>query len=178
MRCFLAIELPKDVQEELVRIQALLPESKMKLVEQENLHLTLKFLGELSDFQVNKVKGALSNVKFEKFKASLGQLGVFPSQSFVRVVWVSMEPSEKVKELHHLIDMALEKEKFHSDRAFESHITLARIKFIKNKEEFIKKLKEIKVKPVEFGVEKFVLMKSTLTEKGPIYEKIKEYILH
>ncbi len=59
MRCFLAIELPEEVREELVRIQKQLPEAKFKLVEPENLHLTLKFLGELSDFQVNKVKYTL-----------------------------------------------------------------------------------------------------------------------
>ncbi len=178
MRCFLAIEIPDEVKKELARIQTLIPESKMKFVERENLHLTLKFLGELSDFQVNKAKEALKQVNFGKFKANLGEVGVFPSQSFVRVVWVALEPLEKVKELHHLIDAALEKEKFRADSAFESHITLTRVKFIKDKREFFKKLKEVKVTPIEFTVEKFVLMKSTLTEQGPIYEKIMEYTLN
>ncbi|MCL6500508.1 MAG: RNA 2',3'-cyclic phosphodiesterase [Candidatus Pacearchaeota archaeon] len=177
MRCFLAVELPGELKKELARIQTLITEAKMKFVEQENLHLTLKFLGELSDFQVNKVKEALKQVNFEKFRANLGTIGVFPSPNFVRVIWVSLEPSEKVKELHNLIDTALEKEKFHGDKAFESHITLARVKFIKNKQEFIERLKEIKVEPIEFKVEKFVLMKSMLTEKGPIYKKVKEYTL-
>ncbi|MGB9707880.1 MAG: RNA 2',3'-cyclic phosphodiesterase [Candidatus Pacearchaeota archaeon] len=175
MRCFLAVELPEEVREELVRIQKQLPEANMKLVESENLHLTLKFLGELSDFQVNKVKERLNNVKFEKFKTSLGSVGVFPSLGFLRVVWVSMEPSEKVKELHEQIELILEKEKFKKDKVFESHVTLARVKFIKDKEGFSKKLKEIKIKPVEFQVHGFALKKSTLTEKGPIYETIKEF---
>lgn len=178
MRCFLAVEIPEEVREELARIQKQLPEAKFKLVEPENLHLTLKFLGELSDFQVNQVKEALNKVTFKKFKASLGMLGVFPSSSFVRVIWVSMEPSAKVKELHEQVDSVLEKEKFRRDREFESHITLARVKFIKNKEEFSKKLKEIRIKPLEFSTESFVLRKSELTSQGPIYKTIKEYILH
>lgn len=177
MRCFLAIELPEEIREEIVRIQKQLPEAKFKLVEKENLHLTLKFLGELSDFQVNKVKEALTKVKFDGFKANLGTMGVFPSPSFVRVVWVSMEPIKKVKELHHLIDITLEKERFRRDKVFESHITLARVKGVKNKEEFIKKLREIKIKPLEFSVESFVVKKSELTRKGPIYETIKEFKL-
>jgi len=178
MRCFLAIELANEAKEELLRIQKILPEAKMKFVEPENLHLTLKFLGELEDFQVNKIKAALEKINFKKFQARLGSVGVFPLPTFVRVVWVSLEPAEKVKELHKQIDSALEKEKFRADRAFESHITLTRVKFIKDKEEFSKKLKELRIKPLEFTVEKFVLMKSTLTEQGPIYEKIREYTLN
>lgn len=177
MRCFLAIELPEEIREEIVRIQKQLPEAKFKLVEKENLHLTLKFFGELSDFQINKVKEALRQVKFEKFKANLGSIGVFPSSSFVRVIWVSMEPSKIVKQLHEQIDSILEKEKFRRDREFESHITLARVKFIKSKEEFSKKLKEIKIKPLGFSTESFVLRKSELTSQGPVYETIKEYNL-
>ncbi|MCX8194018.1 MAG: RNA 2',3'-cyclic phosphodiesterase [Candidatus Pacearchaeota archaeon] len=177
MRYFLAIDLPEEAKVALMKVQKQLPEAKFKLVEPENLHLTLKFFGELSDFQVNKVKEALSKIKFEKFKASLGSIGVFPSSNFVRVVWVSMEPIDKVKELHNLIDVALEKQKFSQDKAFESHITLARVKFIKNKEEFVKKLKEIKANSIEFQVNKFSLKKSTLTKQGPIYETIKEFEL-
>ncbi|MEM4153044.1 MAG: RNA 2',3'-cyclic phosphodiesterase [Candidatus Pacearchaeota archaeon] len=177
MRCFLAIELPEKAKEELLKIQKELPEAKMKFVEPENLHLTLKFFGELTDFQVSKVKETLKQIKFEKFKANLGNIGVFPSLSFVRVVWVSLEPSKKVKELHDLIDVTLRKEKFSQDKAFESHITLARVKFVRNKEEFVKKLKEIKVKPIEFQIDKFYLKKSTLTKQGPIYETIKEFEL-
>lgn len=177
MRCFLAIKLPEEIKNEILKIQKQLPEAKLKLVEPQNLHLTLKFLGNINDFQLNKIKEALKKIKFEKFRASLGDIGVFPSYDFIRVVWVGMEPSEKIKQLHEKIDFVIEKENFKQDKNFESHITLARIKFIKNKEEFIKKLKEIKVKPIEFLVEKFSLEKSTLTREGPIYETIKEFFL-
>lgn len=172
MRCFLAIELSEEAREELLRVQKRLPESKMKLVEPENLHLTLKFFGELSDFQVNKVKEVLEQIKFEKFKVRLSTLGIFPSQKFIRVVWVSIEPKEQLIALQQSIDEALHKEGFKRDRSFETHITLARVKQVKDKEALLKRLKETKVRPIEFEIKGFVLKKSTLTEQGPIYEDI------
>lgn len=179
MRCFLAIELPEKIKDELLKIQEQIKDNniKMKLVEKENLHLTLKFFGELNDYQVNKIKESLKQIKFKKFKANLGILGVFPSLNFIRVAWISLEPSEKVKELHNEIDEVLEKEKFRKDKIFESHLTMARVKFIKNKQELINKLKEIKIKPLDFEVSSFVLKKSTLTEKGPVYEDIIKFNL-
>jgi 2'-5' RNA ligase len=179
MRCFLAIELPEEAKKELSRIQKEIAGSnvKMKLVEKENLHLTLKFFGEVSDYQVNKIKELLKQVRFEKFQANLGISGVFPSSSFIRVVWVSLEPSEKVKELHGKIDEMLEKEKFRKDKVFESHVTLARVKFVKDKQQIMNKLKEIKVKPMKFQISSFVLKKSTLTEKGPVYGDVAKFDL-
>jgi 2'-5' RNA ligase len=177
MRCFLAIELPKEVKEELLKLQKQLPDASMKLVEPENLHLTLKFFGEIDDSQVNKIKNALDRVKFEKFRASFGKVGVFPLPTFVRVVWIALEPIENVKELHKEIDSVLDKEGIKEDKSFESHITLTRVRFIQNKEEFSKKLQEININPIEFEVQKFALKKSELTRKGPIYETIKEYTL-
>jgi len=177
MRCFLAIRLPEDVRKKLVEIQKQLPEGKMKLVEEENLHLTLKFFGEISDFQINKIKRALEQVKMRKLEARLGKLGVFPSINFVRVIWIGVEPAEEIKKMQEEIDSLLEKEKFRREKKFESHITLARVKSVKDKKEFIKKLKEIIVEPIKFSIEKFSLEKSTLTSKGPIYETIKEFEL-
>ncbi len=177
MRCFLAIELPKEIKEELLKLQKQLPDASMKLIEPENLHLTLKFFGEIDDSQVNKIKDTLDQVKFGKFKASLGKIGVFPLPTFVRVVWIALEPIEKVKELHKKIDAVLEKEGIKKDQSFESHITLTRVRFIQNKEEFSKKLQDIKINPIEFEITKFALKKSELTKAGPIYETIKEYTL-
>ena len=179
MRCFLAIELPEEIRKELSRLQKDITDSnaKMKLVEHENLHLTLKFFGELDDYRVNKIKETLKKIKFNKFRATLGVMGVFPSADFIRVVWVGIEPSDKVKELHQEIDNLLGKEKFSKDKAFESHVTLARVKFVKNKQELINKLKETKIKPHGLEISSFVLKKSTLTEKGPVYEDIARFDL-
>lgn len=174
MRAFLAIEISEEAKHELIKIQKQLPDAKLKLVEPENLHLTLNFFGEIDDKKANKIKELLSEIKFQKFKGHLGKIGFFPNEKFIRVVWVSLEPNGRVKELHKEINKVLNIK----EEDFESHITLARIKFIKNKEEFVKEVKKINVKTVEFDVDSFVLKKSTLTEKGPIYGTIKEFRLN
>ncbi|MBI5148643.1 RNA 2',3'-cyclic phosphodiesterase [Candidatus Pacearchaeota archaeon] len=179
MRCFIAIDLPSEVKQELSKVQSKLNQSsgnKLKLVESENLHLTLVFLDELSDYEVNQIKEKLKNLNFKKFEAKLGSIGVFPSESFIRIVWVAMEPSPIVKELHDKIFESIKSlGKF--DSRFESHITLARVKFIADKENFIKKLKQVKVEPLGFEVNSFSIKKSILTEQGPVYENIFKFEL-
>ena len=140
MRCFLAIDLSDEIKKELARIQKQIPQEKgIKFVESKNLHLTLKFFGEISDEKVNEIKEKFKDFKFEKIKCHLGNIGFFPSSSYVRVVWVSLEPNEKIKELFAKINHILDNK--NGDDRFESHITLARVKFIKNKEEFVEQIK-------------------------------------
>ena len=175
MRCFIAIDLPQEAKKELAAIQKKLPEAKMNLVALDNIHLTLKFLGELNEKQVDGVIGALKSLKFLKFKAKLSGTGVFPTPSFIRTVWVGVEPKEKLLIIHDALYEALTKVGFVKDKSFENHVTLARVKWIGNKIEFIDKLKKIKVKPIEFSVDKISLKKSTLTKQGPIYEDIRVF---
>lgn len=176
MRCFIAIDLPNEAKEELSRIQKEInEEAKLKFVEPQNLHLTLKFLGEISDAQVNKVKEALKGINFEKFSAMLSDIGIFPSPSYIRVVWVSLQPAQLLKELHDKIDSALASSGFKKENRFESHITLARVKAIKDKKAFTKQIQTIKIKPIEFVADSFALKKSTLTKEGPIYADIVEF---
>ncbi len=173
MRAFLAIEVSDEARKELLKIQKQLPEFKGNSVSKENLHLTLKFFGEISEKDLLNINDSLQKLSFERFEGSLGITGIFNNEKFIRVVWVSVEPSEKVKKLNKEINKILNSK----DEQFESHITLARIKFIKDKNEFIKKLKEIKIKPIKFQIEKIVLKKSLLTQKGRIYETVKEFKL-
>lgn len=173
MRCFIAIDLSDEVREELTRIQKEMhsEKAKLKFVEPQNLHLTLKFLGEISDYNLNQIKEALKQIKFKKIKARLNDIGVFPSPNYVRVIWIGLEPAEEIKELHNRIDEALSNTA-KNDKRFESHVTLARVKFILDKKAFAKKLQEIKVKQLDFNIDSFKLKKSTLTKTGPIYEDI------
>lgn len=176
MRAFIAIDFPDEIKKELIKVQEQFRDIiKAKFVEPENFHLTLKFLGELSDYQVNQVKNVLKKIKFKKFQATLGSCGFF-STSFIRVLWVALEPRDKFFELHKKIEEVLSELKIKKEEKFESHVTLARIKSVK-KEEFLKKIREVKVKPLSFEVVNFSLKKSTLTQKGPIYEDILKFDL-
>ena len=176
MRCFIAIDLPNEIKSELIKLQKQIPEAKLKFVEKENLHLTLIFLGELDNSQINSLKFKLKEISFKKFKANLGKIGVFPSESFIRVVWVGLEPAEMLKNLHNKIFNQI-KNIGNIDKKFESHITLARAKLINDKISFIKKLTLLNINPAEFTVNSFSLKKSTLTEKGPVYEEIAKFNL-
>ena len=175
MRCFIAIDLPEEIKQEILNLQKLLPEGEMKLVAEDNMHLTLQFLGEITPEQVEECRKALSKIKFSKFTASLGKLGVF-SEDHIRILWLALEPENIITELHNLIHNSL-KDIVKLDERFQSHITLARVNRIKDRKEFLDKFSRLKVKPLEFHAGKFTLKKSTLTEKGPIYEDIAEFML-
>jgi len=176
MRCFISIDLPEEVKKELAAVQSQIPKENAKIlnVNPEILHLTLRFLGEIDDFKANKTKEILNSLKVKKFKAKISKMGIFPSENFIRVVWIGLEPAEKFKELHELIDNELEKINIQKDERFESHVTLCRVKFIKDKKGFMEKLKKIKVKEIEFNVDKISFKKSVLMPEGPVYEDISE----
>ncbi len=176
MRCFLAIELSEEVKTELLKIQEILKEEIIgKFVEKENLHLTLKFFGELDKDEVNKVKNELKKAKFEKVVCSLGRTGFFPNNKFINVVWVSLEPRDEINRLKEEIEKVLENSG--QEKKFECHVTLVRVKKVKDKLSLLKKVQDLKIKPDCFEVKDFVLKKSTLTSEGPVYEDIERFAL-
>lgn len=177
MRCFIAIDPSEEAKEELLRIQEKFKKIiRGKFVEKENLHLTLKFLGEINEHEISEIKEILDKLKIEKFFASLGNCGFF-SPSFIRVLWVSLNPREKFFELHEKIENSLKELRIKKEnRKFEPHITLVRIKKVE-REEFLKKLSEVEVGPIKFEVSSFFLKKSTLTKEGPVYENLLEFKL-
>ncbi len=169
IRCFVAIDLPENVKDEIINIQNQLPAFKGKLTEKENLHMTLKFLAEIDEEKVEEAKKALKKIKFSKFRAKLGGIGVF-SEDFVKIVWIKLENCD---DLHNEVDNALSK-LFKKEERFMSHLTIARVKYIKDKQKFLESLKNIKINPLEFEVTKISLKESTLTEKGHVYSDLIE----
>ncbi|MBS3080654.1 RNA 2',3'-cyclic phosphodiesterase [Candidatus Pacearchaeota archaeon] len=142
-----------------------------KYTELENLHLTLKFLGEINNEKLEKVKKRLSELKFEEFTAKLDKIGIFSGKT-PRVLWIKLKGADILqREIDNVLEDLFEKEK-----RFMGHITIARIKYIKEKKELIEYLKKIKT-DIRFTVDKFYLKKSTLLPEGPIYEVIEEYPL-
>ncbi|MFH1210071.1 MAG: RNA 2',3'-cyclic phosphodiesterase [archaeon] len=177
MRCFIAFELPKEIKDYLFEIENKIRDnnSKIHFVAKKNLHLTLKFLGDVDEDLLKDVKERLKNIKFKSFKIKLGKIGVFPNESYIRVVWVGLNPKEKVIELQQLIDSEL-LDLSEKDQEFSAHLTLGRVKFIKDKKKFLEKLK-IEIEEKEFLVEEFKLMKSELSKDGPTYSEIEKYML-
>ncbi len=169
MRAFIAIETPKEVSNVLKEIQKKFEGSGKINFTSEPYHLTLKFLGEITEEQSEKVKTLLKDIKLKPFELELTSLGVFPNESYIRVLWAGVK-GEKVNELQQQIDTKLA-DMFGKDLRFHAHITLGRVKFVKNKAE-MKELLKTKVPAIKFEVKEFKLIKSKLTSKGPEYEDV------
>ena len=159
----MAIELPKHVKDQIEEFKKWV-RGRVKFVEKENLHLTLRFLGEVDP---NRIIKALEDVEFEPFTVKLEGVGFFPNEKFVRVVWIGVgKGSEEIERLHEEVEKRLGK-----DERFVPHVTVARAK---GRVEVLKK----EFSSDEFEVGSFSLFKSTLTPKGPIYEVIASFPIH
>ena len=178
MRLFLAIELPEEVKNYLFTIKDKFSRdlAKVNWVAKKNIHLTLKFLGEVDDKIVNNILTELKKIKFEKFTLELDNLGVFPNENYIRVLWVGLNNFNKVIELQQDIEEKLSKY-FSKDKEFSCHITLGRVKFLKDKKAFNEIIKNIKMEKLKFLVEHFSLIKSYLSKDSPKYSVIETFKL-
>lgn len=176
MRTFIAIELPKEIREYLTEIQKQIgsEDAKIKWVAKKHLHLNLKFLGEISEKRVELLKELLGKVKFKKFDVNLNSLGVFPNEKIINVIWIDLKPAGKVIELQQKVDAELLNH-FPKEQRFYAHLTLGRVKIMKNKEALLEKIKSVKVEEKEFEINEFKLIKSDLTKDGPVYTTITTY---
>jgi len=177
MRCFLAIDLNYECRDYLFNLQKEISKFvKAKWVEKKNLHLTLKFIREIDEDKLENVKRILSELKIKKFKIYLNEIGVFPSKDIINVIWIGLKPEKDIISLQKNVDESL-LGLFPQDQKFSSHITLGRVKFVKNKDEFKEILKETEIKKIEFEVNSFRLYKSELTKDGPKYYLLEEFKL-
>ncbi len=170
MRCFISIDIPENIKKEIKKIQDYLPEFFGKKTEVENLHLTLKFLGEVDEKEIEGVKNKLKEIKFDKFEVRIDSLGVF-SEKFIKIVWLHLV---NCVDLQKEIDEKL-KPLFEKEQRFMSHLTIARVKSLKDKKKFLEALNNIEIPKLRFSVEKFKLKKSILSSKGPRYETLESY---
>lgn len=176
-RCFIALELPREVLKEIKKIQELIRKRTLltgKFIETENLHLTLKFLGEIDEDKIKEVKKRLREIKFNSFDAEFGEVGVF-NKKFIRIIWIKLKG--RVFELQKEIDDRL-KDLFKPEERFMSHITISRVRHVKRKKELIEYLKSIKPIKNKFKVECFFLKSSELLPEGLVYEDIGRYNLY
>ena len=184
MRIFIAIPLPASTKAFLKGIQEQLKESgsDVKWVETENIHLTLKFLGEAADDQLSKAALILEEVAKDtpSFAIGVSSLGAFPRISSPRIIWAGVDKGAKeagdiAKTLEERLSLiGIPKE----ERGFSAHITIGRTRSGLNLGRLSKALEEISLSEErqgqEFTAARITLFQSTLTPKGPIYAAIKE----
>ncbi len=175
MRAFLAIDLPDEAKREIVRVLGILRRNdflQAKFVEEENLHLTLKFFGEILEKEAGMIADVLKEIRFPAFSCKLGKLGFFDD----KILWIDLEDHGEIKKMHDFVDSKLG-DFFDTDERFHNHVTLARIKRIKDQARIDELLEKILFKPVEFSIAEVKLKKSELTSQGPVYEDVRSFPL-
>ena len=126
-RLFVAVDLPHEAKEALRVVCRGVPEARWVPLEQ--LHLTLRFIGDADDAMFAAIKGALAGVKCPPFDLALEGVGHFPPGKRARVLWVGMEHNETLLRLAKEVELALETAGVSpEDRPFSPHITLARFR--------------------------------------------------
>ncbi|WP_370867623.1 RNA 2',3'-cyclic phosphodiesterase [Methanolobus sp.] len=176
VRTFVAVDLPEEMHSKLAHVQSRFDGFKFKFVDPALVHITMKFLGEVSEDKINDISKALDEITYAPFEVSLHGLGVFPKPKFAKVIWLGCEGN--FEELHKQIETSLSPFDFTADtHGFNAHVTLARVKYLpkKKKEDFLHLLEELK--DLELGtmqVDAIRLKKSTLTPEGPVYETLHE----
>jgi 2'-5' RNA ligase len=184
MRTFIAVGISTEARGKITEIQGELKKGNpdVKWVEPENLHLTLKFLGEVSK---DKLPGVIEKTRLvvsgiSNFRVHLSGLGSFPNLKFPRVVWVGV--SEGVGELKKL-SQSIEENLSHlgfpkEKREFSAHLTIGRVRSPKGKEKLVKRIEELETSDAgEFSVDKVLLMESQLSSRGATYRIIEEISL-
>lgn len=181
IRSFISFDIEdEEVLEEIQNVQEVLRKTgaDLKLIKKQNIHITVRFLGDITPSMGDKVFEEMKKVQFTPFKFNIQGMGAFPHLQYLRVVWAGITEGENhLQDIFSRLEPSLRKLGFESDhKDFSPHLTIARVKSGKNKSQLVECIKEHI--DYDFGTaraECLRLKKSTLTPKGPIYTTLKEY---
>lgn len=180
MRAFIAIELPASIREALAREQARFRAvgTDARWTRPEGIHLTLKFLGNISAQQEAQVKDALGRLdRVETFTVQVEGFGVFPNAKSPRVFWAGVEAPPDLARLAAQVESAMARLGFPpEDRPFKPHLTLARFKAPRPQRE-LERLVAVEDNPTlgSFEVSEFFLWESKLSPRGAEYLKVARF---
>ncbi len=184
MRAFVGMSLPDDVRASLGTLQRTLEVSAadVKWVEPANLHVTIKFLDEITEEQRQAIEGLLARVAEHErpFPLGLEGIGAFPSLTSPRVVWVGLTTGkEHVARIAQAVEagtaaMSLRRE----ERPFSPHLTLGRVRSSRHQQRLVQQLRELAwAPPAPWQVQTLTLYQSVLSASGPRYTVLTELLL-
>ena len=183
LRTFIAIDFSPEIIRKISGIikyfKTKTPAGALKWVAPENLHLTIKFLGEVPEGNLDKIKALINQtlVDTQAFGIGVEGLGMYPSAQKPRVIWLGIKGGEPIIKIHERLDSQLENLDIRPDnRGFSPHLTIARVRRNTDRET-VKVIGETlsAYKVDSLGVctiDHVVLYKSDLTPKGPIYTEL------
>ena len=180
MRVFIAIEVPEEIQARLAGVQEQLRpvSASARWIAVESIHITLRFIGEISETRLEVIDNALGGLTWKPFPVVVRGVGFFPGARSPRVLWAGLEPST-MEGLTAEIDSRMERAGFDREkRKFRAHLTLARARNTRLDSAMVTAATELA--EMEFGtfvVDRCFLYQSTLKPRGAVYTKLKEYLL-
>lgn len=180
LRTFVAIDFPevilRKIREIIEYFKTQTPTNALKWITPENLHLTVKFLGNIREDKLDQVKALLPDAVQEhsSFIFEIEGLGMYPDKHHPRVIWLGVTENTGLTEIHTALDRAFAVVGVDPDkRRFTPHITIARVNRRAESETVRaigESLSQFKVDSLgQIKVEEIVLYKSELTSNGPIY---------
>ncbi|MFA8451206.1 MAG: RNA 2',3'-cyclic phosphodiesterase [Bacteroidales bacterium] len=183
MRLFVAIKLDSTLETKKILdyLKTNLHADKIKWVDPDNLHLTLKFFGNIPAKKISSINKVLVKIanKTNGFPLQISGVGQFGSRYNPKVLWLNVKNPDPINELGLLILSKLEEIGFETDRQnFVPHVSIGRISEIKSKafyRKVVEKISDIELIPIY--VKSFTLFESKLTSDGPIYKSVKEFRL-
>ena len=178
IRAFIAIEISNSVREKIANLQEELKKHKERIswTKPGNIHLTLKFLGDVEESKIKLIGESLTNAtkEFQPFKFLVKNLGAFPNLRRPRVLWLGIEnPTNELSEILNIIDKQLNLLGFPKKKRFSPHLTIGRVKS-QVSDQFIERFKISQFDGDEVKVEEIIFMKSQLHSKGAIYTPLKK----
>jgi 2'-5' RNA ligase len=179
IRAFIAVEIDQPNKQKILDLISDLKKSEadVKWVTQDQMHLTLKFLGNIDKIKIPEITDAMrsSAQDLTSFTITFSKIGAFPNLNHPRVIWIGIDKgAENLKTITEKIETGLEKLGFKREgREFKPHLTLGRVRTSKNMPELTKLIKEANFSSEgEIQISELILFQSTLTQKGAIYTKI------
>ncbi|TRO44254.1 RNA 2',3'-cyclic phosphodiesterase [Candidatus Bathyarchaeota archaeon] len=180
IRTFLAFDIEdQTILRRIMQAQKMLVSTgaDLKLVNPQNIHLTIRFLGEIPLTMIDQIYEEMKKLVFSPFQIELEGIGAFPKPAYPRVVWAGIRNGVKeLKNVFEQLEPRLRGLGFQPDnKGFSPHLTIARVRSGRNKAklaELINDLMDYDFGTVNSGHLK--LIKSDLTPRGPIYTNVKE----
>jgi len=181
IRSFLAFDIESDtVLNRLTAAQKLLIQTSadLKLVEPQNIHVTVRFLGNITPATAEKILEEMKKLQFAPFNVKINGLGAFPDPRYPRVVWAGItDGADQLKNIFSQLEPRLRGLGFTPDpKGFSPHLTIARVRSGRNKQQLAEFITENA--NYEFGTinaKCLRLKKSDLTPIGPVYSTLKEF---
>jgi 2'-5' RNA ligase len=180
IRSFVAFDINNPVVlQKFAEVQNLLLDTgaDLKPVEPQNIHITMRFLGDIQAAMVDSIHESMQKVNFSAFDCGIHGLGVFPDLRYTRVVWAGITTgSDELQKVAEQLETQLRTLGFRADpKGFSPHLTLARVRTGRNKAELARRVQELV--DYDFGTVRadcLRLKKSVLTPQGPVYSTLRE----